>query len=81
MRVRSALIVVVFAGVASMAARGSSLVIDNFSCSDTVTLDGPAGATAFNASFISCPGSIGGNRRETGSATCKCEAPLLQGAG
>jgi len=64
MRVRSALIVVVFAGVASMAARGSSLVIDNFSCSDTVTLDGPAGATAFNASFISCPGSIGGNRED-----------------
>jgi hypothetical protein len=49
---------------AGLSANGSSFVIDNFSCPDTVTLDGPAGPTAFNANWISCPGSIGGERED-----------------
>ncbi|MBV9744279.1 MAG: PEP-CTERM sorting domain-containing protein [Acidobacteriia bacterium] len=55
----TALVVLLLARVAS-----ADIIIDNFSCSDTVSLSGPAGATAFNASFISCPGSIGGNRED-----------------
>jgi hypothetical protein len=42
----------------------ADVTIDNFSCPDSVTLDGPAGATAFNAKFISCPGSLDGFRED-----------------
>ncbi len=63
MRFRTGLLFATFL-VAAVSAYGSTIVIDNFSCPDSVTLDGPAGATAFNASFVSCPGSIGGERED-----------------
>jgi hypothetical protein len=52
-----------FAGLLGMAVTvyGSSFVIDNFSCADSVSL---AGASGFNSSYISCPGSIGGERED-----------------
>ena len=59
----SALVFAGFLGTAAMA-YASDIVIDNFSCPDSVTLDGPAGASAFNASYITCPGSIGGIRED-----------------
>ena len=49
MKLIATLVFAGFLGTAVMA-HGSSFVIDNFSCPDSVTLDGPAGATAFNAS-------------------------------
>jgi hypothetical protein len=61
-RLRTGFLFVTFLATA-MSAHGS-IVIDNFSCFDSVTLDGPAGPTAFNASYISCPGSIGGERED-----------------
>jgi len=53
----------VFAGFLSTAvmAYGSDIVIDNFSCSDSVSLTG----TGFNNSFVSpCTGAIGGERED-----------------
>ena len=61
-----------FLGMAVMA-YGSSFVIDNFSCADSVSLTGSAvagpGETSpegpgFNSSFVSCPGSVGGVRED-----------------
>ena len=51
----------VFAGFLSTAAMafGGSFVIDNFSCADSVSVTVPGGN-----SFISCPGSIGGERED-----------------
>jgi hypothetical protein len=48
-----------FLGVAAMA-HGSSFVIDNFSCSDSVTQTGPGDTS----STIACPGSVGGFRSD-----------------
>jgi len=53
------LVVLLFAKIAS-----ADVTIDNFSCSDSVTLDGPAGPSAFENSFIACPGSLGGERED-----------------
>ncbi len=58
-----------FLGTALMA-HASSFVIDNFSCADSVSLTGSAVAgpgeatNGFNASFVSCPGSLGGVRED-----------------
>jgi hypothetical protein len=41
-------------------ARADGLVIDNFSCADSLTTTGPV----FTSSEISCPGSIGGFRED-----------------
>jgi hypothetical protein len=53
----------VFAGFlgTGVMAYGNTLVIDNFSCADSVTQTG-FGATN---SFVSCPGSIGGFRQDS----------------
>lgn len=50
-----------------VAGYGSTVVIDNFTCPDSVsetgsTASGPG--TGFNSSTISCPGSIGGERED-----------------
>jgi hypothetical protein len=60
MRLNGALIIVGFLGTAVMA-HASSFVIDNFSCSDSVSLTG-LGSTFGMVS--SCPGSIGGSRSD-----------------
>jgi hypothetical protein len=59
MRLHPALVVVSFLA-ASISAHGSTLVIDNFSCPDSVSVTGPV----FGDNFISCPGSIGGERED-----------------
>ena len=60
MRLHTGLLFVTFLA-ATVSAHGSNIVIDNFSCSDSVSL---TGATGFNNSFISCPGSLGGERED-----------------
>jgi hypothetical protein len=60
MKLHTAFVVVSFLA-ASTLAHGSTLVIDNFTCPDSVSL---TGASGFNGSFISCPGSIGGERED-----------------
>ncbi len=57
MRLHAALVVVSFLA-ASMMAHGSTFVIDNFSCADSIS------QTGFNntKSEITCPGSLGGSR-------------------
>jgi hypothetical protein len=61
-----------FLGMA-VTAYGSSFVIDNFSCADSVSLTGSAVAgpgetspegAGFNSSYVSCPGSLGGQRED-----------------
>ena len=51
---------VVFAGLlgTAVSAHASSLVIDNFSCADSLSTAGPV----FASNVISCPGAIGGVR-------------------
>ena len=44
----------------AMSAYGSNIVIDNFSCPDSVSTAGPV----FTSNLISCPGSIGGVRED-----------------
>jgi len=46
---------------AAVSAHGATIVFDNFSCANSVTL---TGATGFNSSTISCPGSLGGQRED-----------------
>jgi hypothetical protein len=59
MRLHTALVVVSFLA-AGISAHGSSFVIDNFSCSDSVTQTGPGDTS----STIACPGSLGGFRSD-----------------
>jgi hypothetical protein len=47
--------------MAVFSARGSAIVIDNFSCADSVSTAGPV----FAGNQISCPGSIGGVRGDS----------------
>jgi|SRR5579863_1471622 len=69
MRLHTALAVVSFLA-ASTSAHGSSFAIDNFSCADSISLTGSAVAgpgeatNGFNASFVPCPGSLGGVRED-----------------
>ena len=58
MRASSILLLAVFVGTAVTA---QADVIDNFSCSNTDSL---TGASGFHATFVSCPGSIGGERED-----------------
>ena len=59
MRLRIGLLSVLFL-TATVSAYGFDIVIDNFSCSDSASVTG----TSFKSSFISCPGSLGGERED-----------------
>jgi hypothetical protein len=59
MRLNEAFVIASLLGTAVMA-YGSSFVIDNFSCSDSVTQNGPGDTS----STIACPGSVGGFRSD-----------------
>jgi hypothetical protein len=59
MRLNGAFVIASLLGTAVMA-YGSSFVIDNFSCSDSVTQTGPGDTS----STIACPGSVGGFRSD-----------------
>jgi hypothetical protein len=55
-----ALVVLLFARAAM-----ADVSIDNFSCSDSLTITGEGPfSDGFDSSFISCPGSIGGTRED-----------------
>ncbi len=60
MRLRTGFLLATFL-VAALSAYGSTVVIDNFSCPDSVSL---TGATGFNDNVIACPVSIGGVRED-----------------
>jgi len=59
MKLTGAFVFASFLGTAVMA-YGSDIDIDNFSCPDSVNLTG----TGFENSYISCPGSLGGERED-----------------
>jgi hypothetical protein len=59
MKLTAAFVFAGFLGTAVMG-YGSDIVIDNFSCPDSVSVTG----TSFNSNYISCPGSLGGERQD-----------------